>query len=227
MLKLLAASALMTLSVAADAAAPADPVMQKLVAGARAVPPAAIRYERSSKTTGREETGATETSTRVDRWNGQTMQRITTDGRPATADENAKLAKATKGRPVPGYHRIADFMSGGARRIGEKPGEIIYRIDRLPKGSIDLNGDRSDKFSADVIVDTSGAAPVARQMHIFLPRPFSIMFVAKVDKFDIVNEYSIGRDGRPALVKSVQQMAGAQFGKVGEQRTESIYSPLK
>jgi hypothetical protein len=220
-------TALLALSSAAHAAPSADPVLQKLVAGARAVPPATISFERTSKTVARDAAGATETSTRVDRWDGQTMQRISTDGRPATAEEIAKQAKASKGRPVPGYHRIGDFLTGGARRISDKPGQIVYRIDKLPKGSIDMNGDKSDKFSADLAVDTSGAAPVATRMHIFLAKPFSIMFVAKVDKFDTVNDYGIGRDGRPALMRSVQQMAGAQFGKSGEQRTESVFTPQK
>lgn len=203
-----------------------DPVLAKLVAGAKAVPAAIISFERSSRTTARETNGATETSTRVDRWNGRTMQRISTDGRPATPQEIADLTKATKGRPIPGYHRIGDYLDAGARRLSEKPGQIIYRVDRMPKGSVDLNGDKSDRFSADIAVDTSGAAPVATRSHIFLQKPFSIMLVAKIDKFDVVNDYGIGKDGRPALLKSVQQMTGAQFGKVGEQRTESVYTTL-
>lgn len=227
MRQVLITSSLLFLSVAVQAIRSADPVPQKLVAGARAVPPSTISFERNSKTVAREASGATETSTRVDRWDGRAMHRFSTDGRPATAEEIAKQAKASKGRPVPGYHRIGDFLSGGARRISEKPGQIIYRIDKLPKGSIDMTGDKSDEFSADLVVDTSDATPVVTQMHIFLPKPFSIMFVAKVDKFDTVNDDVIGRDGRPMLLRSVQRMAGAQFGKTGEQRTESVFVPLK
>jgi hypothetical protein len=224
---LLALATLVIFPAAGQAAPAADPVLLAVIAGARAVPPSTIAFERTSKTIAREASGATETSSRVDRWDGRTLQRISTDGRPATAEEIATQAKASKGRPVPGYHRIGDYLSGGARRISEKPGQITYRIDRMPKGSVDLNGDKSDRFAADLTVDTSGATPVARQLHIFLPKPFSIMFVAKVDKFDVTNDYGTGRDGRPALVRSVQQMAGAQFGKVGEQRTDSVYTLLK
>jgi hypothetical protein len=221
------ALSLFLFSVGASATVPADPVLQKLIAGARAVPPSTISFERSSKTVAREANGTTETGTRVDRWDGRVMTRVSTDGRPATAEEIAQQAKASKGRPVPGYHRIGDYLSGGARRISEKPGQIVYRVDKMPKGSVDLNGDRSDKFSADVAVDTSGLVPVATRLHIFLQKPFSIMLVAKVDKFDVVNDYGMGRDSRPFLVKSVQQMAGAQFGKIGEQRTEAVFTPMK
>jgi hypothetical protein len=227
MSKLFPAILLFLLSVAATAEPVGDPVLQSVIAGARAVPPATISFERSAKTIAREASGASETRTRVDRWDGRTLQRISTDGRPASAEEIAEQAKASKSRPIPGYHRIADFLSGGARRLSQKPGQIVYRIDKMPKGSIDMNGDKSDRFSADLAVDTSGAAPVATRLHIFLTKPFSIMFVAKVDKFDTVNDYGIGRDGRPTLLRSVQQMAGAQFGKAGEQRTESVFTPLK
>lgn len=221
--------ALLSLSIAsASLAAPAaDPVLQKVIAGARAVPPSSISFERTSRLVAKDESGASETTVRVDRWNGKQLALISKDGAPASADDIARQAKAGKGRPVAGYYRIGDFLSGGARRISEKPGQIVYRVDRMPKGSIDLNGDKSDKFSADAVVDTSGAVPMVTRFHIFLPKPFSIMFIAKVDKFDIQNDYAIGKDGRPALARSVQQMAGAQFGKAGEQRTEITYSPLR
>ncbi|GGI92599.1 hypothetical protein GCM10007973_31130 [Polymorphobacter multimanifer] len=221
------ALAVLALSLGLAAAPPPDPVLQKVIAGARAVPPATITFERTSKTSARDAKGASETSTRVDRWDGKQLKRISTDGRPATPEEIAEQAKAIKGSPIPGYHRIADYLAGGARRLSEKPGQIVYRIDKLPKGSINMGGDRSDKFSADLAVDTSGTAPVATRVHIFAPKPFSIMLVAKIEKFDVVSDFAIAADGRPALARSVQQMAGAQFGKAGEQRTEAVFSPLK
>lgn len=223
------ALALLSLSIgsAALAAPVVDPVLQKVIAGARAVPPTSVSFERTSRLVAKDESGATETSVKVDRWNGKQLVLVSTNGTPASADDIAKQAKAGKGRPIAGYYRVGDFLSGGARRISEKPGQIVYRVDTMPKGSIDLNGDKSDKFSADAVVDTSGSVPVVTRVHIFLPKPFSIMFIAKVDKFDVQNDYVVGRDGRPALARSVQQMAGAQFGKAGEQRTEIVYSPMR
>lgn len=211
---------------AADAA-PADPILAKVIAGARAVPVGSIAFERSSKVTAKDGKGATETSARVDRWDGKALVLIAKNGKPATAEEVAEAAKASKGRPVAGYYRLGDYLAAGARRISEKPGQIVYRVDKLPKGSIDLGGDKSDKFGGDVTVDTSGAVPVATRMHIFMPAPFSIMFVAKVDKFDVENDYGVSKDGRPALLRSSQQLAGAQFGKEGETRTEAVYTPLR
>jgi hypothetical protein len=212
---------------AAHAAPVADPVLQKIVAGAGAVPPASIGFERTSRVVARDEKGTTETNVRVDRWDGKALTLLNINGKPPTAEEAADFRKAAASRPLAGYYRLGVFLSGGARRISEKPGQIIYRIDAMPKGSVDLNGDKSEKFSADAVVDTSGAVPVVSRLHIFLPKPFSIMFVAKVDKFDVQNDYAVGKDGRPALVRSVQQLAGAQFGKAGETRTEINYTPLR
>jgi hypothetical protein len=207
-------------------AAPADPVLQKIIAGAAAVPPASTSFERTTRVVERDESGAAETTVRVDRWDGKLLSLVSINGKPATAGEIADFRKAAAARPMAGYYRLATFVSAGARRTGEKPGQLLYRIDHMPKGSVDLNGDKSDKFSADLTVDTSGPVPVVSRLHIFLPKPFSIMFVAKVDKFDVVNDYAAGKDGRPALVHSVQQLAGAQFGKAGETRTEISYTPV-
>lgn len=212
--------------VSAMAAPPAlDPMLQKLIAGSRAVPAASVRFERTSKTTGRENGGAAETEVRIDRWDGRQLTRMSIDGRPATPAEIEKVRKATT--KVAGYHRIAEYLTAGARRTSEAPGQTVYHLDRLPKETINLSGDRSDKFIGDVTVDTSGAQPFVSRTHFYIAAPFSIMFIAKVDRFDVVNDYRIGSDGRPVLYRQVQSMAGAQFGKAGETRTESTYTPLR
>ncbi len=203
----------------------ADPLLQKLIAGARAVPASSIRFERVSKSSGREKDGPVETEVRVDRWDGRQMTRISINGRPATAEEVEKARKASTS--IAGYHRIAEYLAAGARRGADTPGQTTYHLDRLPKGTIAMGGDRSDKFVGDVTVDTSGAQPFVSRMHFFAPKPFSIMFVAKVDRFDVVNDYRLGPDGRPMLVRQVQSISGAQFGKVGETRTESSYTLLR
>ena len=206
-------------------AAAVDPLLQKIIAGARAVPAASIRFERTSKNTAREKDGPVQTVIRVDRWDGRQMTRISIDGRPATPDEIETARKAST--TVAGYHRIADYLAAGARRTAEVPGQTSYRLDRLPKGTIAMGGDRSDKFVGDLTIDTTSAQPFVSRLHFFTPQPFSVMFVAKVDRFDVVNEYRLGADGRPMLARQVQTIVGAQFGKTGETRTESTYTPLR
>ncbi len=208
------------------AAAPAaDPLLQKIIAGARAVPPSSIRFERTTKSGGRDQSGPAESEMRVDRWDGRQLTRISINGRPATAEEVEKVRKAATG--VPGYHRIADYLAGGARRTSEAAGQIGYHLDRLPKGTVNMGGDRSDKFFGDVTIDTSGSQPFVSRVHFYAPKGFSIMLVAQVDRFDQVLEYRLGSDGRPMLVRSIQTLAGSQFGKTGETRTESTYVALR
>ena len=60
--------AILPLSLLLVAAAPApDPLLEKIVAGARAVSPATTAFERTLRSTGSEEKGAPETHLRTDR----------------------------------------------------------------------------------------------------------------------------------------------------------------
>ena len=207
------------------AALPADPLLQKIIAGARAVPPASIRFERTTKAGGRDQSGPAESEVRVDRWDGRQLTRISINGRPATAEEVDKVRKAAT--TVPGYHRVADYLAGGARRTSEGTGQVGYHLDRLPKGIVNMGGDRSDKIAGDVTIDTAGPQPFVSRVHFYTTKGFSIMLVARVDRFDQVLEYRLGSDGRPMLVRSIQMMAGSQFGKTGETRTESNFVALR
>jgi len=212
--------------VPAIAAAPVlTALLQKLIAGSRAVPPASIMFECTSKTSGREKGSAVESEVRIDRWHGRQMARISTNGRPATPEEIEKVRKATT--TIAGYRRIADYLVAGARRSDEASGQIVYHLDRLPKDMINMGGDRSDRFLGDLSVDISGARAFIVRTNFYAPAFFSILFVAKVDRFDAVSDYRNGADGSPALDRQVQTIAGAQFGKAGETRTESPHSPLR
>ncbi len=214
--------------VVLSAAAPApDPLLDRIIAGARAVPADSIGFERSSRSIGQDEGKAPETNVRVDRWDGQQLTLVSVNGSPATPEKIAEQKKAFSGRPVPGYHRIAEFLKGGAHRLPDNQGRILYRIDKLPKGSINIGKDVSENLVADLLIDNSGNQPYVSRMHIFLPKPLSFFFVAKLDSFDVVNEYRPGPGGRPALLRTTQSLAGVQLGKSGNTRTESTFTPLK
>jgi len=212
----------------AIAAAPAsDPLLQRLVTVARATPAAAFAFERTVKATARDKAGAAETHVRTERWDGRELTLLTVDGRPATAAEVAENRKQAKGKPIPGYYRLGLFLGNGARRTTDSQGRTVYRVDALPKGSIDINGDKSDKFAAEALVEAGAAQPYVSRLHIFLKAPLSIMFVASIDSFDVVNEYRLGPGGKPVQASQVQTMAGSQFGKQGQTRTETSYTPLR
>jgi hypothetical protein len=209
------------------AAAPApDPLLDKVLAGARAVSPATTSFERTARTTSKDEKGASETRVRVDRWDGTKLVPVSIDGKPPTAAELAEIQKATAGRPVPGYHRIADILKGGAVRVADPQGRTVYRVTGLPKGTINIGKDISANLIAEAVVDTSGPQPYVSRLRTYLPKPLSFFMVAKLDAYEQINEYRLGPGGKPMLIKALQAMSGAQFGKAGSTRTEATYTAL-
>ncbi len=221
-------TALSLVIAAATAAAPApDPLLSQIIAGARAVPASAIAWERTQKQIGQDEGAAAENHSRVDRWDGQKLVPISVDGKPPSADDIAQGIKASAGRPVPGYHRVADFLKAGAVRATDAQGRTVYRITGLPKGTINIGKDISADLVAEALIDTSGPQPYVSRLRLTLPKPLSFFLVAKLDRFEAVSDYRIGPDGRPQLVRSTQAVSGSQMGKAGTTRSESAYTYLR
>jgi hypothetical protein len=211
----------------ATAAAPApDPLLDRLIAGARAAAPATTAFERTTRTTATEGGGAPETHVRVDRWDGTTLQLVSMDGKPPTAEQTKAYKAATSGKPVPGYGRLADMLKG-ATRATDAQGRTVYRIAGLPKGTINIGKDISADLVGEAIVDATGPQPYVSRLRLYLPKPLSFFMVAKLDSFEITNEFRPGPGGRPALVKGDQRLTGAQFGKSGTTHTETSFTILR
>lgn len=215
---------LLLLMLMTIAAAPApDLLLQQIVAGARAVPASSQPFERVVRITTQAKDAAAVTHTRTDRWDGSALTPLAIDGKPPTAQQIDEIAKASVGRPVPGYHRVADFLNGDTVRVADPQGRAVYRVNGLPKGSVNVGKDISRDLIGEAVVDTSGSQPYVSRFRIFLPKPLSFFMVAKLDSFEQVNDYRLGSDGRPFQVRSVQSMSGAQFGKAGTTRSEATY----
>jgi hypothetical protein len=210
------------------AAAPApDPLLSRLIADARTVAPATLAFERQSRTISQEAGGESGTQNRIDRWDGRAFTLVSIDGKPPAPKALADFRKATTGRPVPGYHRLAELLAAGAVRQTDAQGRTVYHLAALPKGSINIGKDVSADITAEFIVDSSGAQPYISRARFALPKPLSFFMVAKLDSLEIINDYKVGSDGRPYLARAVQVMAGAQFGKRGSTRTETSYTLLR
>jgi hypothetical protein len=210
------------------AAAPApDPLLDKVIAGARAVTPTTIAFERTARTTSKDDKGNGETRVRVDRWDGAQLTPVSIDGKPPTPAQLAEIQKATAGRPVPGYHRVADFLKNGAVRVPDPQGRTVYRVTGLPKGTVNIGKDISANLVGEAVVDTSGPQPYVSRLRVYLPKPLSFFMVAKLDAYEQINEYRLGPGGKPSLFKALQSMSGAQFGKSGSTRTEATYNALR
>ncbi|KPF77925.1 hypothetical protein IP88_05095 [alpha proteobacterium AAP81b] len=220
--------ALLPALLLATAAAPApDPLVARIITSARAVPPASLAFEETTRTVARDSAGKIETTVTVERWNGRQWSFVSLNGKPPGAKAAEAMRKSHEAGPVTGYHRLADFLAGGARRTAEANGTVQLHIAPMPKGSINIAGDRSAKFEADASVDTSGGAPMVTRLHIRAPKAFSMMLVARIDRFEIVNEYKTGPDGRPWLVRQTQDYSGAQFGSTGSVHSETVITPLR
>ncbi len=222
---ILAALSLAAFVLVAAAPAP-DALLDKVIAGARAVPIASVNFERTVRRTTTDKGSAPQTQVQVDRWDGKQLTVVSIDGKPPTAEQSAGIKKAQAGKPVAGYYRLADFLKG-ARRVGDAQGRTVYRVDGLPKGSMDIGRDISADLVAEAVVETVGEQPYVSRLHIYLPKPLSFFMIAKLDSFDVVSDYHIGADGRPALLHQVQAFAGSQMGSSGQTRAESTYKPLR
>lgn len=216
MLRPLAAAALLLATPAT-----ADPLRDRLIADARAVPPAALAFERHVR---QEQAGGGDrkVETRVDRWDGRRWTVLSENGAPPAPRQAAKLARQAAKQPTPGYHRIADYLASGAVRGADALGRTIYTVAKLPPGTLTMGGDSSDRFTATLVVE-DGPRPFVREARLAAKAPFRMAMVAKVARFDLVNEYRLGLAGRPEQVRQRIEMAGSLFGREGTMRTETRF----
>ena len=202
-------------------AAPADPLLARLLAGASGSA-ANLDFERTSvqaQTSG----GKTERRTVVERWDGRAWTVLGIDGRPPTAKAAAQIVKASSAAPVPGYYRLGLLLGSGAVRGQGPRGEVVYRLAELPPGGVAMKGAPPEKFSAEFLVDDSGTVPIVRHARYYAPAPMRVMMVAKLDRFEATSDFRFGARGRPELVRQNVDLAGTLFGRSGTQHNEISY----
>jgi len=211
---------------ASGASAATDPLRDRLITDARALAPATMSFDRATsitKTSG----ASSETDRRVDHWSGKAWTLLSVDGKPPAADVIASYAKQANTAIVPGYYRLGLFLSGTATKSTDAQGRIVYRIDPLPAGSVNVGGDVSNKVAADATVDAGSGTPFVTHLRLFARAPFRVMLIAKIDSLETATDYSRGPDGHPVLVRSVNTVTGSQFGTGGTQRTEIAITNLR
>jgi hypothetical protein len=202
---------------------PLDPLQTQLVADARAARPTA--FERT--TTIVQSDGATrETEVRIDRWDGKAWTLVSIDGKPPAAEVAAKAANDAVAKPTPGYHRLADFLASPATRTTGADGAVVLHIASLPRGTVSIAGDRSDQFTADATVEDAGSRPWVRRLAFHARAPFRVLLVARIDRFEVVNDYALGAAGRPWLVRQVQDYSGSLPGQRGTVHTAIAFRSL-
>jgi len=212
------------LAIAAAPAPTTDPLTARLLAESRSITETSFGWERVSRAEGTDGRKV-ETEVDVDRYDPTATPRyrlLTVDGKPPKADKLREYVKAIEKKPAPNYGRVAILLVA-ARRVDA----THYHVDELPKGIITGQGAMMAKhLVADLIVDTSGSKPFVSETRMFAPTPFRMMLIAKVDKFEVLNRYRPGPDGRPRIVEQDVTIAGSWPGQSGTQITRATFRPL-
>lgn len=208
------------------AAAPApDPLLARIVADAATITEASFGFERTTRL----EAGGKST-VRVERFRPAATPRWTlasVDGRAPTADEARDYARAADKQPVPNYGRLGAMLRDGAERATAADGNTVYRVTRLPKGSIAANGASMAKhLVGEATIARAGDRPFVAQMRVFAPKPFRMRMVAKVDRFEAVTRYAPGADGRIRVVSQAVTTVGSMLGQSGTMVSRATYAPI-
>lgn len=207
------------------AAAPApDPLARQLLADSRAINEKSFGFERVEHLAANDGSKR-ETEVDVDRYDPAAKPSLTlvsVDGKPPTPKTSHDYWKNNAGKPVPNYGRVA-LLLAAARRVDA----THYHVDQVPKSVLPGGGGMMARhLAADLTVDTSGARPFVSQTRLFAPEPFRMMLIAKVDKFEVINRYRPGADGRPRIVEQDFVLVGSGPGMSGTQITHATFRPL-
>lgn len=220
---------MLTIALLAALPARADALLDQIVAGARAAAP--MGFQRTAVI----EPGDPKQPTvkRVDRFDPAAPEPkrwtlVSVNGAPPTAKDQDQYRKQVTSVPAPGYYRIATFLSAGAVRAAHAQGHAVYRVAKLPAGSVKANGfDLSSRLSAELMVDQRGARPTVSRVRIYLAKPIRIMVVAKLDRFEAVSDYAAGGSGTPVLVAQSSDVTGSNpLNGNGTVRQRFSFRPL-
>ena len=213
---------LITAAMLCTAATPAEQLRDRVVAEARSLSPAMLNFDRTMTVT-QADAKEKASQTRVDRWDGKAWTLLSLDGKPPSADDRTKHAKAAAAGMVPGYYRLTAMLAA-ASASPDARGQTVLRMASLPPKSVITSGkDVTENFTGEAMV-APGARPFVQQLRLTARAPFRMMLVAKIDSFVTVSDYARGPDGTPRLVRSVADIRGSMMGKDGTQRVETIFT---
>jgi hypothetical protein len=208
----------------------ADPVLNSLRAEASRAEKAG--FERTTRSIRQTDDGPV-TQIQVDRFNprapaAQQWTLLSVDGRAPTRKEINEHRKLVSSLPVPGFYRLSAILAGEPSKSTDARGRTVYRWDSLPPRSMPTPGpDVSTRMAAEAVVERVHGRPVLASVRLFAPRPFPVMAVAKVNSFDLMNNYAEGTGGTPMLVSQTSSTdISAPFGQGGRQQSQVSFRPL-
>lgn len=224
MLRFALVLAALAAGLTAPALAAADPLLDRLRADAAAADPADVAFESVVTATGPRKD---ESRVTVERWDGRVWTLVSINGKaPSTAEADKFRRQKADERNIPGYGRLATYLSGTVEKRTDAAGNTVYFIPELPKGSFILWGDNSRHFSGEALVAQSPAGPYIKRFRAWVREPFRMRVVIKVERFDLVNDYAVD-DGRRVLVRQQSDSNGALLGQTGTMRIDSQFSAYR
>lgn len=155
---------------------------------------------------------------------------LTQDGRAPTDEEQQKFREQRNRDPVPSYARIAVYLFGEAERGTDAAGRTVYRVAKLPRGSLDAFGsDISDSIAAEATVNTSGSVPFVERLRLMSTKAARIKLIARMERLESISHYRISEIGKPVLVSQATELAGSllfRHGTVSARADYTSHQPL-
>jgi len=207
------------------AAAKADALQDRVLAGARAAPADRFAFRR---TTAIERSGA-ERKVAVEDYDprrppGARWTLVTVDGRAPTAKEQADARKMKRG-DTPSYAEVAKWFGAPATATPAGQGRVLYRFASLPAGTLKLGKhDASADTAAEALVNASAPVPFVERVRFRATRGFRMMLVAKMDSMVSTGRYRRLADGTIVPDGGTSDMAGSIMGKSGTLKVAIDYS---
>lgn len=220
-----ASMSLVLLAVVLAASAPvSEPLRDRIIADARAVPPTSLVFDRTTNME-RKGGGSTTRVVLVERWDGRNWTLISKNGKTPTTAERRDIEKLAAAAPVPGYHRLAGLLAATTEVATDNEGRMVLRIPVLPPGSVRTDSsDISSHLRAEALVSNRGGQPWVERVHVSQRESFKMNALIKVKTFDQISTYKLDADGRPRLARQSADSMGSMFGIAGGQTSETIYT---
>lgn len=207
------------------APAQADAALDKLMASAKAAP--VLGFNRTANI----EFPGKPAVKRVDRFDpkareGQQWTLVSLNGRAPTADERKDYQKQVKAQPTPGFHRLPILLQGQPTAIEPHGKTVVYRWAKLVKGAAPSGQgpDISEKLSAEATVSMETGTPVLQKVRIYAAKPFSVMAVAKMNRFEAVTHYQHHAGLHHLERQSTEVDAKIPFRPAGIMRTAASFT---
>ena len=148
------------------------------------------------------------------------------DGAPPSDEQMAQFKAGERGPLQNNYPTTVALAEALALEpLGERDGASVYRADRLPEGTIQVEGRDISKHTAleiEVVEDAFG--PMIRRQRMYAPKPFRMAMVARVMASEYLTDYDRMPDGS-IITKST--LTASEFKMMGRDRSiraETVFS---